>query len=176
MKQTIIIHYHEINLKGNNRRWFENHLQQHIVLLLKGLACGSVQRFAGRLLIELKADSPVEEIARRLTMVFGVANLVVAWEVPAELASIQSALMELVSKTTFQSFKIDTRRGTKDFPLNSQQLNQQLGAFVQEFTKADVRMEKPDAVFFVEIVSSRAFLYLTKIPAPGDSLPEPEGR
>jgi tRNA uracil 4-sulfurtransferase len=167
VKQTILIHYHEINLKGNNRGWFENHLQQHIVLLLKGLACGSVQRFAGRLLIEMKADSPVHEITRRLKMAFGIANLIVAWEVPAELASIQSGLTELVSKTRFQSFKIDARRGTKDFPLNSQQLNQQLGAFVQELTKADVKMENPDAVFFVEIVSNRAFLYLLKIPGAG---------
>ena len=80
MKQIILIHYHEINLKGNNRGWFENHLQQHIVLLLKGLACGSVQRFAGRLLIEMKADSPVHEITRRLKMAFGIANLTIAWE------------------------------------------------------------------------------------------------
>jgi tRNA uracil 4-sulfurtransferase len=167
VKQTILIHYHEINLKGNNRGWFENHLQHHIVLLLKGLACGSVQRFAGRLLIEMNEESPVDKITRRLKMAFGVANLIVAWEVPAELGSIQSGLTELVSKTNFQSFKIDARRGTKDFPLNSQQLNQQLGAFVQELTKADVKMENPDAVFFVEIVSSRAFLYLSKIPGAG---------
>jgi thiamine biosynthesis protein ThiI len=167
VKRAVLIHYHEINLKGNNRGWFETHLQQHVTSLLKGLACGSIQRFAGRLRIELTPESPVEEIARRLSMVFGVANLVVAREVPAEMDSIQSGLAELVAETSFQSFKIDARRGTKDFPLDSMQLNRRLGTFVQQATNAAVRMESPDAVFYVEIVNNRAFLYRTKIPGAG---------
>ncbi len=167
VKRTILIHYHEINLKGNNRGWFETHLQQHISSILKGLSYESVQRFAGRLLIGLVADSPVEEIVRRLRTVFGIANLVVAWEVKAEIETIKAGLTELIPLSHFQSFRIDARRGTKDFPLDSMQLNQQLGAFVQERTGAKVRLENPDAVFFVEIVGGRAFLYLSKIPGAG---------
>jgi tRNA uracil 4-sulfurtransferase len=167
VKRTILLHYHEINLKGNNRGWFEAHLQQNIVLALKGLACGSVQRFAGRLLIGLYPESPIEEITHRLRSIFGVANLVVAWEVAATMDAIQSGLRELIPTFNFGSFRIDARRGTKEFPLNSQQINQQLGAFVQEITKADVRMEDPDVVFFVEIAGGRVFLYFSKIPGAG---------
>lgn len=167
MKRTILIHYHEINLKGNNRGWFEHHLQQHIVSLLKGLACAAVHRFAGRLLIDLNPDSPIDEILGRLKMVFGVANFVASWEVPAELKSIHAGIAELASTASFRSFKIDARRGTKDFPMNSQELNRHLGALVQELTGADVRMENPETVFFVEIVSNRAFLYMSKIPGAG---------
>jgi thiamine biosynthesis protein ThiI len=167
VKRTILIHYHEINLKGNNRGWFEAHLHQHIVSLLKDFDYASVQRFAGRLLIELHEDSPIDDISQRVRLVFGVANLVEAWEVPAEMGSIQSGIAELIPQIEFRSFKIDSRRGTKDFPLNSQQLNQKLGAFVQNLTKAEVRLENPDAVFFVEIVGHRAFLYLAKIPGAG---------
>jgi thiamine biosynthesis protein ThiI len=167
VKRTILIHYHEINLKGNNRAWFEAHLQRHIVSLLKGLAYDSIQRYAGRLLISLVPDSPAEEITRRLKMVFGIANFAVAHEVAAEMEAIQSGLAELIPEVDFRSFKIDARRGTKDFPLNSQQLNQQLGAFVQAIAKAKVRMENPDAVFFVEIVGGRAFLFLSRIPGSG---------
>ena len=167
MKRTIIAHYHEINLKGNNRGWFEAHLHQHVVSLLKGVAYDAIQRFSGRLLITLRPDSPLEEITRRLKTVFGVANFASTWEVAADFQAIQSGLAELISTTRFQSFKIDARRGTKDFPMNSQQLNQQLGAFVQDLTQAAVRMENPDAVFFVEIVKGRAFLYLSKIAGAG---------
>ena len=167
MKRTILLHYHEINLKGNNRAWFEAHLQQHVTAALKGLPCGSIQRFAGRLIVELYPDSPIEEITNRLKSVFGVANLVAAWEVAADMDSIQSGLRELVPTISFESFRIDARRGTKDFPLNSQQLNQQLGAFVQGLTGAAVRMDKPAVVFFVEIVAGRAFLYISKIQGSG---------
>ncbi|MBN1568488.1 MAG: tRNA 4-thiouridine(8) synthase ThiI [Acidobacteria bacterium] len=167
MKQTIVIHYHEINLKGKNRGWFENHLHQNVVSALKGLQYNSVQRFAGRLLIELNPESSFEEITSRLKAIFGIANFAVAWEVAAEMDALQAGLAEIIPKIVFQSFKINSRRGTKNFPLDSQQLNQRLGAYVQNLTKAAVRMENPDAVFFVEIVGGRTFLYLSKLPGAG---------
>jgi thiamine biosynthesis protein ThiI len=167
VKQTIVIHYHEINLKGNNRGWFEAHLQQHVASVLKDLAYDYVRRFSGRLMVGLLPESQVDEITHRLKTVFGVANFAVAWEVPAELEAIRSGLKELIPTVRFDSFRIDARRGTKDFPLNSQELNQQLGNYVQGLTGAKVRMENADAVFFLELVGSRAFLYLAKIPGPG---------
>jgi tRNA uracil 4-sulfurtransferase len=163
VKRSIIVHYHEINLKGNNRGWFENHLYQHIAAVLKELPHRYIQKFAGRLIIGLDENSPVEEITRRLAMVYGIANLAVAWEVNAEMEAIKSGIAELASTAQFKSFKIDARRGTKEFPLNSQQLNQQLGSHLQNLSAATVRMENPDATFFVEIVGNRTFLFLNKI-------------
>ena len=170
VKRTILIHYNEINLKGNNRGWFENKLQRHIAALLRDVAHGRIQRFAGRLAIELTegvSQNEIDAIANRLRKVFGVANFVVAQEVPADIDTIKNTLAELVNSTRFESFKIDSRRGTKEFPLNSQELNRQLGAYVVELTGASVRMENPDVVFLVEIASGRAFLYVEKIQGAG---------
>jgi tRNA uracil 4-sulfurtransferase len=167
VKRSILIHCHEINLKGNNRGWFETHLQQNIAAVLKGLPHLDIHKFAGRLILSLSDNSQEAEIARRLKMVFGIANFVIAREVPSEMEAIKLALAEMASSIRFSSFRIDARRGTKDFPLNSMQINQQLGSFVQNLSSAEVRMENPEAVFFVEIVSSRAFLYLKKIQGAG---------
>lgn len=176
VKRTIIAHYHEINLKGNNRGWFENRLHQHVAALLKGMGHDSIQRFSGRLLITLHPDSPLEEIIRRLKTVFGIANFAAAWEVSADYQAIQSGLAELVSESSFETFKIDARRGTKDFPMDSQQLNRELGAFVLGLKKSAVRMDNPDAVFYLEIVGSRAFLYLARIPGAGGLPPGTGGK
>ena len=116
----------------------------------------NVRKISGRMMIELAPDSPVDDIARRLSMVFGIANFAIAWEVAAEIEEIQSCLEVLIAQGEFESFKMDARRGTKDFPLNSQQLNELLGSFVQERTKAAVRLSNPDRTFFVEIVENRA--------------------
>jgi len=170
MKLTVLIHYHEINLKGNNRGWFENQLHRHIAALLRDVAHGAIWRFAGRLAIELPENASRDEIgavAGRLQKVFGIANFIVAREVPAELDAIKSALAELTASTVFESFKIDARRGTKEFPLNSQELNKLLGAYVVELTGARVRMENPDAVFTVELAEGRAFLSSEKIQGAG---------
>lgn len=170
MKRTILIHYHEINLKGNNRGWFENQLHRHVSALLRGAAHGTIRRFAGRLAIEIPENASRDEIGvitRRLQWVFGIANFIVARETPADIDAIKTTLAELVSSTGFESFKIDSRRGTKEFPLNSQELNQLLGAYVVELTGARVRMENPDAVFSVEIAEGRAFLSVEKIRGVG---------
>jgi len=170
VKRTVLIHYHEINLKGNNRGWFENQLQRHIAALLRDVEHGPIRRFAGRLAIDLQENASQDEIDAitfRLQKVFGIANFFVAREVPADLAAMKITLAELVTSTRFESFKIDARRGTKEFPLNSQEINQQLGAHVVELTGARVRMENPDAVFTVEIASGRAFLSVEKIQGAG---------
>jgi thiamine biosynthesis protein ThiI len=167
VKRALIVHYHEINLKGNNRGWFEAHLQNHITATLKGLKYRRVRKISGRLIVELDQDSPADAIEQRLSMVFGIANFVTAWEVAAEIEAMQSGLESLIAMGDFKSFKMDARRGTKNFPLNSQQLNEQLGSFVQQKTKADVRLSNPDRTFFVEIVDNRAFLYFNKIPGAG---------
>jgi thiamine biosynthesis protein ThiI len=167
VNQVVLAHYHEINLKGNNRGWFENRLHRHVESLLQDLPHQSVQRFYGRLLITLRPDSPHAELGRRLRWVSGIANLAFAWQVPAELETIRTALASLVRERTFASFKINARRGTKDFPLNSMQLNEELGGFLQELTGAKVRMEDPDLTCHVELVGPHAFLYFEKIPGGG---------
>ena len=170
MKQTVIIHYHEINLKGGNRGWFENRLHQHVAALLRDVPHDRIQRFAGRLAIEIPENASRDEIdviISRLQRVFGIANFTVARESPADIDAIKITLAELVTSTIFESFKIDARRGTKEFPLNSQELNNLLGAYVVELTGARVRMENPGAVFSVEIASGRAFISVEKFQGAG---------
>lgn len=167
MKRVFLLHYHEINLKGNNRGWFVNHLIRHIRSLLKDLPHGEIRHLASRLLVEVNWDAPIEEFERRLKKVFGVANLACAWEVPAEMGMIQNALADLIREKTFKSFRIDARRGTKEFHLNSQQINEELGKFVRSITGAAVQLETPELTCFVEIVSGQALLYFEKIAGSG---------
>jgi thiamine biosynthesis protein ThiI len=167
VRQTIIIHYHEINLKGRNRGWFESHLQNHIAAALKGLRYENVRKISGRMIVNLLPDSPIEAIKFRISRIFGIANFVLAWEVPAQIDAIHKGLEFLIELKPFDSFKMDSRRGTKDFPLNSQQLNEQLGSFVQNRTAAAVRLSNPDRTFHVEIVEKSAFLYSEKLPGAG---------
>jgi thiamine biosynthesis protein ThiI len=167
MKRTILLHYHEINLKGNNRGWFENQLIRHVRTLLNDLPHGDIRQIAGRLFIDVGPDAPVEEFERRLQRVFGIANLASAWKVPADMETIRTTFAHLLQKKSFKSFRIHARRGTKEFPLNSQKINEDLGRFVQSLTGADVRLEAPELTCFVEIVAGQALLYFEKIAGAG---------
>lgn len=119
------------------------------------------------MIVNLFPDSPFEAVKSRISRIFGIANFVLAWEVPAEIEAMKGGLEFVMGLEPFESFKMDSRRGTKDFPLNSQQLNEQLGAFVQNRTGAAVRLSNPDRTFHVEIVEKSAFLYCEKLPGAG---------
>jgi len=167
VKPIILAHYHEIHLKKNNRGWFEHKLHRHVETLLGSLRHEGIRRAHGRLFVHLAPDSPVEEIERRMQWVSGIANFARAWQVPADLDAVRTALAELVAARSFASFKIDARRGTKEFALNSQQLNENLGDFIQRLTGASVRLEQPDLTCHVEIVGPSAYLYFAKMRGGG---------
>jgi tRNA uracil 4-sulfurtransferase len=167
VNQVVLAHYHEIHLKKNNRGWFEDRLYKHVESLLRDLPHGRISRFFGRMTIALEPASPLAEIERRMRWVSGIANFAPAWEVPSDLEAMRAALAALIHGKSFASFKIDARRGTKEFPLNSQQLNESLGQFVLELSGAKVRMENPELTCFVEVVGARTYLYFARIPGGG---------
>jgi thiamine biosynthesis protein ThiI len=176
VQQSFLIHYHEINLKRSNRGWFEGRLHQHVEALLTGLPHAGVRRFGGRMIVSLSPESPMAEIERRLKWASGIANFAPCWETPADLEQVRAALACLTASLVFRTFKIDARRSTKAFPLTSQQLNEDLGRFVQLRTGAAVRLENPELTCFVEIVGPRAYLYFRKIPGLGGLPPRTGGK
>lgn len=84
----MLIHYHEIGLKGKNRGRFERRLMTNIDRALKGLPRGNVQRLSGRMMLALTPESPTEVICERLATVFGIANFSEAVVVEREMEAI----------------------------------------------------------------------------------------
>lgn len=167
MRRYFVCHYHEIGLKKDNRSFFENRLCRNIEKALSGLPFVSVRRISGRLIIELRFDSPVEEIRLRLQRVFGLATFSPAWLSRQDLLSLKKNLWTLIRERDFGSFRIHARRAHKDFPFTSQQLNEDLGAFVVQKLGKRVQLEEPDLTCYVEIVEKYAFLYFDRFKGPG---------
>lgn len=167
MRRCFVCHYHEIGLKKNNRAFFENRLRRNIERALEGLPFHSVRRISGRLLVELSHHSPVEAIGSRLEKVFGLASYSGAWISAQDLDSLQENIWALIRDQEFATFKIHARRAGKNFPLTSQQLNEQLGALVLERSGKRVKLEDPDLTCFIEIVEKYAFIYFERLKGPG---------
>ena len=163
----ILIHYHEIGLKGKNRGKFERRLMTNITRALKDVPCGKLERLSGRMMLALTSESPIDVIRERLSTVFGIANFSEAVVAKRNIEAIRQTAWTLAQKTDFQSFKIATRRGDKTFPLNSDQINRDVGKHIQTLSGARVLMDNPDLICFIEIAPQRIFIYAEKIPAPG---------
>lgn len=166
-EQFILIHYHEIALKKGNRSFFENALVRNVELALKGLSHRGIRRISGRLIIALGRDSNIDEIEKRLARVCGIAYWAVATDAGRDIAAIESQLGQMVEGRSFSSFRIQARRSDKSFSLNSQQINERVGAFIQQRTRKKVDLSHPDLTCYVDLVEKYAFLYFHREKGPG---------
>lgn len=181
--EYIICHYHEIGLKGKNRRFFEEKLIENIKRVLKRRDFEFVKRISGRIIVKLnKGGSKNEkEIKESLKNVFGIAYFASASISPQKIKNIQEKALEILKNPEyhkslgfgygagkkFKTFRITTKRSKKDFYLTSQQVNEKVGEYILKKLKAKVKLENPDINCFIEIVEKYAFLYLEKIKGLG---------
>jgi len=81
-KLIIVVHYHELWLKGGNRRFFLSKLHMALKRALEGLPVERILRPGDRLLVEFGEGASAEEAVARIERVFGVAFYAVARVVP----------------------------------------------------------------------------------------------
>lgn len=166
-ERVVLIHYHEIGLKGRNRGRFERQLCTNVTRALKGLPRGAVRRLSGRIILELPPDAGIEAIRERLVDVFGIANFSEAIRVPNTIEDLRAGAWDAARKEDFRSFKIAARRGDRSFPLTSEEINRDVGAHVQTLSRAQVMLDDPDLTCFIEVAYQGAFIYTGKISGPG---------
>ena len=74
---------------------------------------------------------------------------------------------DLIKNKKFKTFRITAQRSQKNFPMTSEEINKEVGAYIVEKSKKKVKLTNPDVNCFIEIVDGRAFVYLEKIKGPG---------
>jgi len=163
-KEIIVIHYGEIALKGKNRIFFENKLKANIKKALQNIKISEIERLRGRLVVNL-AESGQDELAKEgLQTVFGISHFSFGVAVEKEIDVIKETAWGLLKNKTFDSFKIETRRAQKDFPLNSMEVNKEVGAFVQNNCGKKVDLSASDITCYIEITERETLLYTEKVP------------
>jgi thiamine biosynthesis protein ThiI len=163
----IVIHYNELGLKKGNRDFFENALCTNINTVLQGCGAERAKRISGRLLLPLNPAADLPEIKRRLGRVFGIAYFGEAWASPQAVENLEASAWALIEGRTFNSFRIDARRGDKTYPHTSVEINRRVGGYVKERSGAKVDLENADLTCWIEIVEKYALIYVERLPGPG---------
>ncbi len=150
MKKVIIIRYAEIYLKGKNRGFFERAFENNLRNALRGFEHEFVKQ-CGRYLIENFYEEDGEAILEKLKKVFGVHTLSVAYETESDMQSIFEAAKLLVRPCG--TFKVESHRGDKRYPLTSVEISKKLGAMLLEHAKGalSVDVHKPSFCIRVDI-------------------------
>ncbi len=164
---SVLIRYHEIALKKGNRPYFTELLKRNLVTAVKDLGVKEIRSLPARVLLTFKNDIDQTTVVSRIRSVFGVANFSPVERTPRDLDVIQSRILESLNSMSFSSFRIETQRGDKNFPLTSPEINRQLGAPVKERSGARVDLTNPELTVTVEILSRDAFFGFDRIQGAG---------
>lgn len=163
-QRIILVHYHEIGLKGRNRSVFEKRLQKNLEALLRDYPIVTIHRIAGRLIVFLKEGTSLA-VANRCTDAIlgvpGVARVSCGFKGERDMQLMgRAAVLALQEAGTFESFKVAARRNHTDFPIDSMQMNRDIGAVLCEaFPDKRVQMKGQDVTVGVEVVQNAAYVY-----------------
>lgn len=164
---SVLIRYHEIALKKGNRPYFTELLKRNLATAVKDLGVKEIRNLPARLLLTFENNIDQTTVVTRIRSVFGVANFSLVERTPRDLDIIQSRILECLNGMSFSSFRIETQRGDKNFPMTSPEINRQLGAPVKERSGARVDLTNPELTITVEILSRDAFFGFDKIHGAG---------
>lgn len=166
MKNVILIRYGEIALKGLNRGYFMDTLIRNIKNSLRFVKEKKLEKIQGRFLLHVNEED-VERVVFRLRQVFGISSVSLATVVDKDMDAIREAAVLLVEEKLREgnrTFKVQARRGDKNFPLNSPEINGALGGdLLQRFPELKVDVHHPDFQVYVEI-REKAYLFTDILP------------
>ena len=160
----IVCHYGEIGLKGGNRSFFENKLMQNIKERLALDDFLKIQRISGRIIIQLSEQGIKnrDKIKNDIKNIFGISHFSFAENCQPNLVDIKNKALEILEKIEFETFKIETQRSEKNFPMKSPEISREVGAYIVEKLKKRVKMKGADIVCFIEIVNNYVFIFYKK--------------
>ena len=173
MKYTsFLIKYAEIAIKGKNRYMFEDALVRQIKIALnKCEGKYEISKASGRIYVEYLSDYDFDETVGALTKVFGITGVCPVVHVEGkgfeQLASDVTSFIDEVYPDKNKTFKVNSRRARKNYPLESMEINAKLGeVLLNAFPELSVDVHNPEIMLNVEI-REKIYIYSEVIKGPG---------
>ena len=169
---SFLIKYAEIGTKGKNRYMFEDALVKQIRYALRDVdGRFEVSKESGRIYVKAEGDYDYDDTVEALKRVFGIADICPMVQIDDKdyenLKQHVRDYMDQVYPDKNITFKVDARRGDKQYPVTSDQINRDLGEVILEaFPQMKVDVHHPDVLLHVE-VRQKINLFSVKIPGPG---------
>lgn len=170
--QSFLIKYAEIGTKGKNRFMFEDALIKQIRYALKSVEGRfEVTKESGRIYVMAEGDYEYDDVIEALKRVFGIADICPMVQIEdKDYENLKKRVVEYMDQVYPDkrlTFKVNARRGDKNYPVSSDQINRDLGEVILEaFPEMKVDVHNPDVILRVE-VRQKVNLFSLVIPGPG---------
>ena len=164
MRKIIIIKYGELTTKKDNINYFLSCLKDNIKNMLGSSVDIKFDR--GRMFI---TTNNYEEVLDKLKYVFGIHEINLGYELDGnDIKDIETNLKELILEKDFNTFKVETKRSYKNYPMNSMEISRYLGGVVLK-NKKDIKVDvhNPDVIINIEVRSDKSYIYFDKVNGIG---------
>ena len=166
MNRVILIKYGELTTKKDNRKMFIRTLYNNINNKLNGLDY-YINKDLSRMYIECY-EKDLSKILDRMNKIFGIHAYTVAYKVESNKESIEKNIIELLPEMAFNSFKVETKRSDKTFPIESPEFSRIIGGLILKNKKnIKVDVHNPELVFHIEIRRDYTYIYFDEYKGIG---------
>ena len=169
---SFLIKYTEIAIKGKNRHLFEDALVARIAQTLKRVDGNFlVSKNQGRIYVDAEGEYDFDEAVAALQCVFGISGICPVVRTEDEgFEKLAADVVQYIGEAYPEqnaTFKVNARRARKNYPMESMELNRELGGVILEhFPGMKVDVHDPQIMLSVEI-REHIYLYSKVIPGPG---------
>lgn len=171
MKEMILLKLGEIVLKGLNRRRFEQSLLTVIRRRLAPVGDFRVSSLQSIIYVEACDDgADIDRAFEAMKKVFGVISLSKAAPCEKNKEAIAALAKEYLrdDMLSARSFKVESKRSDKSFPLNSIQLSQYVGGELADaYPGTRVDVHDPELTVHIEVRDKAAFVHTASVPGAG---------
>ena len=166
MEKIILIKYGELTTKKANRNQFIDKIYNNMKLLLADYNVNIVSNRV-RMFIEPNNEN-IDEIIDIIKNIFGIYSIVIAYKVKTNIDTIKERVLTIASNLEFNTFKIETDRADKNFPINSMDFSRQIGAHIlKNIENKKVDVHNPDYLMKIEIRNDYTYIYSKEIKGLG---------
>ena len=163
--KIILIKYGELTTKSGNRNLFINILYNNIKKALEGY---NVKIIKNRVRMFIETEDNIEEIVSILKNIFGIHSIVIAHRVNTNTKDIEEKVLEIAKNTSFKTFKVETDRADKFFPIPSMDFSRRIGGLLlKNIDGIKVDVHNPEYLLKIEIREDYTYIYEKEIKASG---------
>ncbi len=164
---SVIVHYHEIALKGRNRPWFIKRLVSNLRAVTADLDVARVHALMGRIEIVLGPTADWNLVRERISRIFGAANFSRARRTGRSVDVLADSILEDLRVRDVETFRVTVKRADKAYPLTSPQIEREVGGRIKAARGWTVNLSNPELVVFIELLPREAFYAFDKHAGPG---------
>ena len=166
MERIILIKYGELTTKKANRNLFIARIYEQMRELLTNYDVKIIKNRV-RMFIECNDDN-LDEVVNIVKNIFGIHSIVIAYKVKTDIKDIEDNVLDIVKNIEFKTFKVETDRADKSFPIPSMEFSKNIGALIlKNIPDIKVDVHNPDYLLKIEIRDDYTYIYSKEIPGLG---------